>query len=331
MATKATFEEWRQVFVPEVLRKRVLEQVHSLPSSGHPGIIATIHLLQNRFWWSTLCKDTTLFVSQCQTSNAHKPSRQLPTGLLQPLPLPQRPWSHIAINFVTDLPASNNYNTILTVIDRFSKACRLIPLPKLPTAMQTAEHLCNWVFRIYGLSEDIVSDRGPQFTSRLWSVFFQALNVNVSLTSGNHPQSNGQIERLNQELIRFLRSYCNQHQNDWECYLIWAEYAQNSIRKVATGLTPFQCILGFQPPLFPWSGEPTNVPAVNDWLNRSEATWNRAHLHLQHAVCRQRVQADHHRRPGPEYCPGQWVWLSTRDLPESPTHHGGRRGGLSSP
>lgn len=66
--------------------------------------------------------------------------------------------------------------------------------------MQTAEYLCNWVFHIYGLPEDIVYDQGPQFTSRLWSAFCQALNINVSLTSGYHPQSNGQIERLNQEL-----------------------------------------------------------------------------------------------------------------------------------
>lgn len=300
-----------KVFVPEEFRSRVMEMVHSVPASGHPGITATIHLLQNRFWWSTLSKDTTQFVEQCQTCNIHKPSHQLPAGLLQPLPILQRPWSHIAIDFVTDLPASDGYTTILTVIDRFSKACRLIPLPKLPTAMQTAEQLCNWVFCIYGLPEDIVSDHGPQFTSRLWSAFCQALNINVSLTSGYHPQSNGQTERLNQELTRFLRTYCNHRQNDWSRYLLWAEYAQNSIRKPATSLTPFQCILGFQPPLFPWSSEPTNVPAINEWMNRSEATWNRAYTHLQHAVRRLREQADRHRRPGPEYRPGQWVWLST--------------------
>ncbi len=67
-----------------------------------------------------------------------KSSHQLPAGLLQPLPTPQRPWSHIAIDFVTDLPPSRGHTTILSVIDRFSKACRLIPLPKLPTALETA-------------------------------------------------------------------------------------------------------------------------------------------------------------------------------------------------
>ncbi|KAL0204378.1 hypothetical protein M9458_002396, partial [Cirrhinus mrigala] len=229
-------------------------------------------------------------------------------------PSPSAPWSHIAIDFITDLPSSNNYITILTVIDRFSKACRVIPLVKLPTAWETAEVMMNQVFRFFGIPDDIVSDRGPQFTSRVWQAFCKHLNINVSLTSGYHPQSNGQVERLNQELTRFLRTYCHQNQQDWSQYVIWAEYAQNSLRKPATGLTPFQCILGYQPPLFPWSGEPTNLPAVDHWLRRSEKTWNKAHVHLRRAVRRTTEQADRHRRPNPVYQPGQWAWLSTRHL-----------------
>lgn len=180
------------LFVPETLRSRLLDHVHSNPSSGHPGITATIHLLQNRFWWPTLWVDTTIHVKNCVSCNTSKSPRQLPAGLLTPLPTPRRPWSHIAIDFITDLPKSQGHTTILTIVDRFSKACRLIPLPKLPTALETAEILCNQVFRLYGLPEDIVSDRGPQFTSRVWTAFFKNLNINISLTSGYHPQSNGQ-------------------------------------------------------------------------------------------------------------------------------------------
>ncbi len=301
-------------YVPQVLRQRVIQLVHSNPSSGHPGIAATLQLLNNKFWWSTLRTDTITFIQNCTVCNTSKSLHQLPAGLLQPLPIPQRPWSHLAIDFVTDLPPSQGHTTILTVIDRFSKACRLIPLPKLPTALETAEALCNYVFRFYGPPEDIVSDRGPQFTSRFWSAFCRQLEINVSLTSGYHPQANGQVERLNQELTRFLRSYCHRNQLDWSRYLLWAEYAQNSIRKPSTGITPFQCVLGFQPPLLPWSGEPSELPAVNSWLQRSEETWNEAHVHLQRAVHRTREQANRHRRANPNYQPGQWVWLSTRDL-----------------
>ncbi|KAI2643054.1 Transposon Tf2-9 polyprotein [Labeo rohita] len=191
-------------YVPPNLRPQVLSLTHSSPSSGHPGIEATLDLLSNRFWWPSIRHDTIVFVKNCSICNMAKSPRQLLAGLLQPLPIPRRPWSHIAVDFITDLPSSNGNTTILTVVDRFSKVCRLIPLPKLPTAMETAEALCEAVFRYYGLPEDIVSDRGPQFTSRLWRSFFKLLGVNISLSSAYHPQSNGQAERMNQELIRFL-------------------------------------------------------------------------------------------------------------------------------
>ncbi|KAL0191914.1 hypothetical protein M9458_010210, partial [Cirrhinus mrigala] len=132
--------------------------------------------------------------------------------------------------------------------------------------------------------------------------------------SGYHPQANGQIERLNKELTRFLRTYCQNRQEEWSRYLFWAEYAQNSLRKPSTNLMPFQCVLGFQPPMFPWSGEPSELPAINSWLQSSEETWNQAHVHLQGAVRRTQAQANRRRRPNPLYEPGQWVWLSTRDL-----------------
>ncbi|KAI2657028.1 Transposon Tf2-6 polyprotein [Labeo rohita] len=278
-----------RTYVPAALRQRVLSEVHSVPSSGHPGIEATLHLLRNRFWWATLRADTITFIKQCITCNTSKAQRQLPAGLLQPLPVPKRPWSHLAVDFVTDLPSSQGHTTILSVVDRFSKGCRFIPFPKLPSAMETAEALCN-------------------------AVFFRLLGVNVSLTSGYHPEANGQVERLNQELTRFLRSYCQDRQGDWSRYLLWAEYAQNSIRKSSTNMTPFQCTLGFQPPLFPWSGESSDLPALDSWFQQSEATWNQAHVHLQRAVRRNQNQADRRRRPNPPYEPGQWVWLSTRDL-----------------
>ncbi|KAL0163550.1 hypothetical protein M9458_039303 [Cirrhinus mrigala] len=285
-------------------------QVQDPTPADCPDNLATLHLLSNRFWWPTQRTDTVEFIKRCTVCNITKVPHRLPAGLLQPLPVPQRPWSHIAVDFITDLPPSNGYTTILSVIDRFSKGCRFIPLAKLPTAMETAELLCNWVFRFYGLPEDIVSDRGPQFSSHLWSSFFCLLGVNVSLTSGYHPQANGQVERLNQELTRFLRSYCHDRQEDWSRYLFWAEYAQNSLHKPTTHLTPFQCILGFQPPLFPWSGEPSELPAVNSWFQQSEETWSQVHVHLQRAVRRTQTQANRRHRPEP----GQWVWLSTRDL-----------------
>ena len=170
------------------------------------------------------------------------------------------------------------------------------------------------MFRTFGLPEEIVSDRGVQFTSKVWSSFFTLLNVQINLFSGYHPQSNGQTERQNQEIGRFLRTYCSKQQGEWSRFLPWAEYAQNSLRSSSTKLTPFQCILGFQPALFPWSEEPSEILAVDDWYRRSKAVWDAAHVRLQHAVRRQKMKADRHRRVAPRLQPGQEVWLSTRNI-----------------
>lgn len=83
--------------------------------------------------------------------------------------------------------------------------------------------------------------------------FFSLLGVTLSLTSRYHPQSNGQTERKVKEISRFLGTLWHSHQDSWNQYLAWAEYAQNSLRPPSTDLTPFQCTLSFQPPLFPWS------------------------------------------------------------------------------
>ncbi|KAK3538352.1 hypothetical protein QTP70_035208 [Hemibagrus guttatus] len=304
----------RRLFVPSQFRTQVMRWVHEAPSSGHPGARRSAQLVSRRFWWPSLGPEVEDFVRQCATCAQARTSRQRPEGLLEPLPVPRRPWSHLSVDFLTDLPDSEGFTAIMVVVDRFSKGCKLVPLKGLPTAMQTADAMFAHVFRNFGLPEDIVSDRGPQFTSRVWRALCARLDIGVSLSSSHHPQSNGQAECLNQEIGRFLRSYCSREQRRWSEFLPWAEYAQNSLTHSSTGLTPFQCVLGYQPPLFPWSGEPSSVPAVEEWYRRSQEVWERAHVRLQRAVRRQRIQADRHRRPHPAYQVGQMVWLSTRNL-----------------
>ena len=140
-------------------------------------------------------KDVKEYVLACTVCARGKTSHRPPVGLLRPLPTPGRPWSHIALDFVTGLPPSNGKTVILTIVDRFSKAVHFIGLPKLPSAQETADLLTNHVFRLHGIPVDIVSDRGPQFISQVWKSFCQALGATVSLSSGFQPQTNGQSER----------------------------------------------------------------------------------------------------------------------------------------
>ncbi|KAK3531442.1 hypothetical protein QTP70_020528 [Hemibagrus guttatus] len=169
------------------------------------GILRSTQLTRRRFWWPLLRTDVERFVWACPTCAESWVSRQLPEGLLEPLPTPQCPWSHLSVDFLTNLPDSGGFTTVMVVVDRFSKECKLIPLKGSPTAMQTVEAMFQHVFQNFGLPEDIVSDRGSQFTSRVWRPLCEQLDISVSLSSGYHPQSNGQAECLNQDTGRFLR------------------------------------------------------------------------------------------------------------------------------
>ncbi|KAK3574552.1 hypothetical protein QTP86_009552 [Hemibagrus guttatus] len=303
-----------RIFVPQQFRQQVTHLVHEAPSSGQPGIRQSTQLTRRQFWWSSLGPDVEGYIQACPTYAQAQTSRQLPEGLLEPLPNPRRPWSHLSVDFLTDLPDSGGFTTVMVIVDWFSKGCKLIPLKGLPTAMQSAEAMFNHVFRNFSLPKDIVSNRGLQFTSRVWGSLCARLGIGVSLSSGYHPQSNGQAERLNQEIRRFLRTYCSRQQHHWSEFLPWAEYAQNSLIHSSTGLTPFQCVLGYQPPLFPWSREPYDVPPVEEWYRQRQEVWERAHVRLLRAVRRQRIQADRRRRPHPSYHVGQKVWLLTWNL-----------------
>lgn len=98
-----------------------------------------------------MTRDARAFIAACPLCACGKSWHQPPAGLLHPLPVPRRPWSHIAVNFVTGLPPSDGQRVILTIDDRFSKAAHFVPLSKIPTAAETRGQVVKHVFSLHGI------------------------------------------------------------------------------------------------------------------------------------------------------------------------------------
>ena len=198
------------LFVPPSVRGQVLQWGHSSRLACRPGATRTAEFVRRRFWWPTLDADTREIVAACDVCSRSKASHRPPAGLLRPLPIPGRPWSDVALDFATGLPTSWGNNTIMTVVDRFSKMVHFVTLPKLPSAAETVDLLVNHVVRLHGIPQNIVSDRGSQFTSGVWRAFCRGIGATISLLSVYHPQTNGQAERANQALEATLRCHHQQ-------------------------------------------------------------------------------------------------------------------------
>uniref|UniRef100_A0A9J7ZNK5 Integrase catalytic domain-containing protein n=1 Tax=Cyprinus carpio carpio TaxID=630221 RepID=A0A9J7ZNK5_CYPCA len=255
-----------RLFVPEGYRSDVVQWGHCSSIACHPGVSRTSFLVKKKILVASNGSRHPQFCLGLLGCASDKTSNRPPDGLLQPLSVPSRPWSHIALDFITALPPSQGKTIVLTVVDRFSKAAHFIPLPKLPSAKEIAVTVIDLVFRLHGLPMDVVSDRGPQFVSKFWQEFCKLLGASVSLSSGFHPQSNGQTEKANQDLEKVLRCLISKNPSSWNQQLLMVEYGPNSLPVSSTGLSPFECSLGYQPPIFSSMESEVVVPSAHAFI-----------------------------------------------------------------
>jgi hypothetical protein len=112
--------------------------------------------------------------------------------LLRPLPILNKPWSSISMDFITDLLNSKAFNSIFVVVDQLTKMAHLMPCNKTVTGEETARFFMDNIYKYHGLPNNIISNRGSQFTSNFWQSLFKMLKVKIKLSSAYHPQIDGQ-------------------------------------------------------------------------------------------------------------------------------------------
>jgi len=132
------------------------------------------------------------------------------------------------MDFITDLPKSEEDDTILVVIDQLTKMSHLIPCSKDQNVQQFANLFMKEIVRLHRLPHDIITARGTLYTSDLWKETTRKLVVEQRLSTAFHPQKDGQTERINAILEQYLRAYINYQQDNWCGYLPFAEFAYNN-------------------------------------------------------------------------------------------------------
>ena len=310
----------KQIVVPpnEEIKTMITRTNHDEPMAGHPGPEKTIELVQRRFYWPKMREWITEYVQSCEECQKNKARRGKTQPPLEPLPVPEGPWEHITMDFITGLPETKNgQNAILTVVDRFSKMAIFIPCKDTTDSIQTAQLLAKHVYSKHGIPKVITTDRGPQFVSKVTKEIYNLWNITAAVSTAYHPQTDGQSERMNQEVEQFLRFYVNQEQNDWEDWIHLAEFAINDRQSSATNTTPFRAIYGRDPrrPLeIDTSLEPSRIETVDKWKKRLEKEHEKIKLCIQNAQEQMKKYTDKHRGETPEYRVGDKVLLDGRNL-----------------
>ncbi|KAG3051352.1 hypothetical protein PC121_g17924 [Phytophthora cactorum] len=234
-------EDAPRVVVPhdEDLKNRILYEVHDTPVGGHLGRENTYGSVSTMYWWPKLYKWVGTYVRTCETRQRTKSSPHAAAPLAS-LSVPTGCWQSISMDFVFGLPKDKAGNTgVVVFVDRLSKMAHLAAVPDTIDGEGRALLFLDRVFRQHGLPEAIVSDRDPRFTAKFWKYLFQVLGTRLDMSTADHPQTDGQTERVNRVVENILRSVCAEAPRCWSEVLPLVEFALNNPVHPSAGFTPF--------------------------------------------------------------------------------------------
>ena len=307
-----------QVYVPEALRIQVMEENHDAPLVGHYGQDRTLELVKRTYFWPGMQSSIRDYVRACQHCQRNKPDTHTSYGLLAPLPVPDKPWSRIGMDMITDLPLTRSKNDcIMVYTDALTKMVHFVPCSKKLSAKSAADLLRKHVIKYHGIPRTIVSDRDRRWINDFWKALGNRLGFRNTPSSAHHPQTDGQTERVNTVVEAYLRSFVNFEQDDWEDWLDSAEFAYNNAKHSSTGVSPFFANSGRHPDheIIPEGplGEAVDEPAaaIHAEEMRELAETLKANLQKANARIVKYYNAHHQLKT---FQDGDQVWLRTTNI-----------------
>ena len=254
--------------LPKAWTNRVFDAIHNL---AHSGVKPTQRVVSARYAWHGMRKDIQQWCKECHHCQSSKIHRHVHAPLSKRDP-PAGRFCSLHIDLVGPLPPSEGMMYLLTIIDRFTRWPEAIPLPDAKTETVARGFLRHWV-KHFGVPDDIVSDRGPQFTSELWKELHKVLGIAASTTPAYHPQANGMVEHLHRQLKSALMATTNGPH--WMDELPFVILGLHTAWREDPGCTPAQLVYGTNlhvPGEFLPSANTRQVVPTSDFLHHLQTT-----------------------------------------------------------
>ena len=299
-------------------QENLIREIHESRLGGHMGITKTVARIKQHYDFPELKKRVGEVITACDLCRRSKPDRHKPYGLLQPLPVAERPWSSVTMDFITKLPLSKDtttgleYDSILTMVDRLTKWAYFIPYKESWSAEQLADVIYRHVASVHGWPEEWITDRDTKFASKFWQALMTRLGTKSKLSTAYHPQTDGQTERLNQIVEQYLRLFINFQQNNWVMLLPAAQLAYNTTETETTKVTPFFANFGYEADLR--QGPDVAVPRAAVKADQMHSLHAMLKEELEFVRLRMKQHYDKHRLEGPRLERGDKVYLISRNL-----------------
>ena len=185
-----------KVYVPKdgELRAEIIWLHHDIPVAGHGGRWKTTELVTRNYWWPGVIRDIGRYVEGYDMCQKMKNRMKEVVGKLKLSEVPEKPWTHLMVDFITKLPLVAEKDAILVVCDRLSKMTHFVAITEGTSAEELARLFRDNIWKLHRLLESVVSDRGPQFAVELTKELNRMLGIKMKLLTAFHPQTDGQTK-----------------------------------------------------------------------------------------------------------------------------------------
>jgi len=233
----------KRIIVPRSKGRAIIKHYHELPITGHPNVEDTMRMVSERFKWKGMEKEVREVIQiceKCQKANAIIP--RAPYLTYKP---PTEPFQWISIDLMGPFPPTRQGNSYVFVcLDLMTRFPIIAPM-ETASAEETARVLMDQVICQFGTPKYLLSDRGTNFTSRLFQKLCGVLGVKHLGTTSFRPQANGQVERLNRSLQEIVRKLATEE--EWDEILPRVGFAVRAHKHTSTGVSPFKALYDFEP------------------------------------------------------------------------------------